>query len=404
LSWLESIGVGARVYYGRHAYNFFRWLAAGESGFTGLGPDGVLDLQEKAIGRGRFELLRLVQFYVQNEVRGTKDYKALCYSVVRSFFEFNFVELPSDPKFRRGVIRADRPSVVGELPRDHLRRILLRADRKYRAVYTLMFMGFMGGKEFDAFNRSEEVRRQVLSGAAIVKANMSGRKRGMPFYIFAAGDGLAALREYLEKDRGPVEAGEALIINSSGLPIDKDNLEQTFTRLAEECGFIVRMTPKCVKCGGATRRKRFWVDVGEKRLLKTYYICKRCGHEERSSRIYRTPGSARYGGYHPHELRDTAKSTWYRSGTPEKWMADFWMGHSVDPNEYMKAMKLFPDWMEETYLGALPWLNILSSDPEVVPVKQHREVLKENVELRKRLDVDIAELKRQMANLPKGEF
>lgn len=87
------------------------------------------------------------------------------------------------------------------------------------------------------------------------------------------------------------------------------------------------------------------------------------------------PKSVRYR-VKPHELQDTAKTLWYRSGTPEKWMADFFSGRTqqVAPNDYLKAMKLYPDWMEETYRQVLPWLNVLSEDPEKVPVRDVRRM------------------------------
>jgi len=48
-------------------------------------------------------------------------------------------------------------------------------------------------------------------------------------------------------------------------------------------------------------------------------------------------------------------------------------------------MKHYPDWMEEVYLKVLPWLNVLSEDPEKVPARDFRQVQQELTETRKEI-------------------
>jgi len=324
-------------------------------------------MQERAVGREeRYGQLERLQFFVNEVLKGRRNSKLVFYSVIRSFYAHNRVELPRDPGFR---VKADREPVVGELTRDGLRALLLKADRKYRAVFTIMFMGFMGYREFNVFNRSDDVREKVLSGADLIKVRMPGRKRGKPFYTFVAGDALKALRDYLDHDRGPVRPSEALIVNRFGNPLTQGNVQTAFLRIAEAAGIVEKKTPPCPKCGGKTRKiwkRRPDLDVTYSKL---HYLCRRCGHLAPAGGDMRISSSVRYG-VNPHELRDTAKSTWYRA-SPEKWLADFFMGHDVDPNHYNKAMKIFPDWVEDCYREALPWLNILSEDPEKVPRRQY---------------------------------
>lgn len=48
------------------------------------------------------------------------------------------------------------------------------------------------------------------------------------------------------------------------------------------------------------------------------------------------------------------------------------MGHNVDPLEYNKAMG-DTDYTAREYRKAEPWLNILSEDPEKVPLESVEE-------------------------------
>lgn len=305
-------------------------------------------------------------------MKGAKSTKKQFISAVSSFYSRNYVDFPRDPNFR---VKADNDSVICSLPRDELRTILLKASPTYRVVFAVMTVGFMGYKEFNIFNRSEDVRQQVLEDGDLIKAEFPGRKGGKPFYTFVGGDGLKALRSYLEDERGPLRRGEALVLNQQGNPITRSNIRRVFTGLAAECGFIDMVTPKCPKCGGKTKSKRRTVETIEGNKRRRGYACCECGHWEPVSDDFRVPKSVRYR-VKPHELRDTAKTLWYRSGTPEKWMADFFSGRTqqVAPNDYLKSMKLYPDWMEETYRQVLPWLNILREDPEKVPVRDVRRM------------------------------
>ncbi len=74
-------------------------------------------------------------------------------------------------------------------------------------------------------------------------------------------------------------------------------------------------------------------------------------------------------GKHLHELRDLFRTRWHKSAA-DPVVAEFLMGHQVDPLGYNKAMK-DEGYTKIEYLKALPWLNILSEDPSKVPRELH---------------------------------
>ncbi len=78
-----------------------------------------------------------------------------------------------------------------------------------------------------------------------------------------------------------------------------------------------------------------------------------------------------------HELRDAFRTRYHKSlGDPL--VAEFMMGHQVDPLGYNKAMDDI-DYVKREYRKAEPWLNIISEDPtkvdvyEVETLRQHLE-------------------------------
>jgi len=74
--------------------------------------------------------------------------------------------------------------------------------------------------------------------------------------------------------------------------------------------------------------------------------------------------NVRYG-VSPHEIRDLTRSRWQVSGA-DPLVAEFLMGHDIDPNAYNKFMKYEPWYLVQEYRKALPWLNIMSQNPSKV--------------------------------------
>ena len=57
------------------------------------------------------------------------------------------------------------------------------------------------------------------------------------------------------------------------------------------------------------------------------------------------------------------------------------MGHDIDPNHYNKIMKLHPEWAEEQYAKAEPFLNIVSEDPRKVGLERVRQLEVKTMEI-----------------------
>ena len=63
-------------------------------------------------------------------------------------------------------------------------------------------------------------------------------------------------------------------------------------------------------------------------------------------------------GYNPHEMRDILRTRWEYS-SEKGTVAEFYLGHKIDPLGYNKAMSN-EKWVSGEYLLATPKLNIMS--------------------------------------------
>ena len=266
------------------------------------------------------------------------------------------------------------------------------ANRLYRAVFLCMFQGAMGCEELMAFNGSwDQVRPQLSAGRSRMKLYLPGRKHsknGRPYYTFLGHDAVVALKEYLDAERGNIQNGDVIFLNKQAIPLGKANIQMAITAYGEKVGLLKRPTPPCPKCKGETIRvrRRHWIR-GERKQV-TSFICKACREETLYSPEHAISPHTRYG-INSHELRDIYRTEWQLSGAAAV-CAEFFMGHDIDPNNYNKIMKLHPEWAEEQYAKAEPFLNIVSEDPRKVGLDRVRELEEKTLE--------IEDLKRELAD------
>jgi hypothetical protein len=102
-------------------------------------------------------------------------------------------------------------------------------------------------------------------------------------------------------------------------------------------------------------------------------------------------------GKNPHELRDTFRTRWHKSGA-DGLVAEFFMGHEVDPLGYNKAMS-DEDYTKKEYMKAERWLNILSDDPTRISLNELEELQHKLDETEKGRDSEVQRLKTEMAEM-----
>ncbi|MFB0543230.1 MAG: hypothetical protein ACETVR_00465 [Candidatus Bathyarchaeia archaeon] len=294
----------------------FRWWMdwLGENGgeFKDYTPDDLVEFQRNASNSDKYKILDLVQDFIQRQ-RGRYSSKKKYYTVVKSFFLHNRAELPKDASFE---IRAEEEKVKALLTIEEVRDMILSSKPVYQAIFLSMFQGGMGQEEFIYWNLNgwKNLEKQLDEGTHPIKVELPGRKKQKhkrPYYTLLGKDSVDAINSWVS--HRPKEA-EAIFTDQYGNPLSKHGMRTYWKRHLQKIG-LIRLTRN-----------------GE--------------------------SSTRYGR-NLHELRDLFRSQWEKSPAKVS-IAEFMMGHQVDPLEYNKAFR-DESWVRREYLNAEPLLNIMSS-------------------------------------------
>ncbi len=327
--WIRNFTEETQVSYLDDFRYFIEWLEDGGSEFSGMGPSELVRYQREHRDYAIVDLVIDYLHSVKEELTtGTLRRRD---SVIKSFFKYNRAPLPDDVYKVQGEV----PKTQGDLNRKELKQVLLACNPLYRAVFSCMFAGFMGWGEVDHWNRSGymSLLDQLEKGKRVIVAEQDGRKQyaGIPFYNLIGGDALRLLEEYLVNHRK--QGDDYIFKTKQNTPITYDVTRQYWIRRLDRLGFI---------------------DLSK---------------GEGNSGI-------RYGK-NLHELRDLARTEWSRSQA-KPIVAEFMLGHraQLDSNEYNKIIR-DTGWSKREYRKALPWLNILSENPDQVPLDQHEAEVEE---------------------------
>jgi integrase len=294
---------------------FFTWIDEEGGSFAGITPSEAVEWQREHLGS--YEIVDLVETFLQGRDRLRARTKTLYLSRVRGLFAHNRVPLPDDPTFK---VKSRHEPVLGTLTIEELKRVILKSNKVYRAIFLCMFQGGMGRGElvYWSMNGLDKLKNQLARGEGHIKATLPGRKRSKNkkhFYTWIGYDAVEAIRDYL-KVRGSKPG--PIFLNQYGTGVSEVSIYGYWWGKLHNLGLISK---------------------GENRTHRT--------------------------GKNLHEVRDLFRTRWEKSPAKAS-VAEFMMGHVIDPNEYNKAMR-DQDFTLSEYIQAEPWLNIMSQDPGVVP-------------------------------------
>jgi len=342
--WRGRIGSGTYKTYMAAFRQFMKWLKREGGSLAPMDPDGLIDYQKNTDNGTRFDILDLVQTWSQGlstpeGVDWRLSSKHGAYSAVRSFFTHNRAGLPRDAyKFRSET----EPS-KGLLTIKNITDTALASRPMYRAVFLSMFQGALDIQSLQYWNEHgwEDLQEDLKGNPEIIKISLPGRKNNRnPFCTFVGGDAIHAIRTYIPARPTREEA--------------QDKHERDEARrgaAAEEKGVEYKSRPFYY----AIFYTQFKTPISRV-ALQHYWI----DRLEDLGLVHRLPGRGQRYGMNLHELRDVFRSQWEKSPAKAS-VAEFCMGHKIDPLGYNKAHR-DEDWVSEEYLQALPMLEIMSSD------------------------------------------
>jgi integrase len=313
----------------RHELGYFmKWLKSNGGHFSDYTPDMLVEYQKKAADGHQYDILDFVQSWVQT-LKGRYETKRHRYNAVRSFFAHNRAHLPPDKSFK---IRSDIPPVRAMLSAEDVRNIVLSCNVMYRAVFLCLLMGGMGQEEFIWWSNNglDKLKKDLKREKDIIRIDLPGRKSSRNrhgYYTMMGGDALVALKNWmLERSTLVMEKDikcMSIFLNQFGRPLNKPSLYTYWYRHLRKLNLVV--------------------DI-----------------EMQGNRT----------GKNPHELRDTFRTLWEKSGAATS-VAEFAMGHVVDELGYNKAHH-DEAWVRKEFRKALPYLNILSSTRAYGQVSEDR--------------------------------
>jgi len=311
-NWVSRLSQSSKETYLSYFSRFMDWLQEEGGEFKHYTPDQLVEYQKKCDNGSRYDILDTAQRYI-NQYSARVNTKNTAYGTIRSFFMHNRAELPKDPGF---MIRSKKPPTIGTLAVDEIKQVILSCNPAYQAVYLVMFQAALDHQLFMYWNTHgyESLVEQLRTHPEVIRIDLPGRKKyrnQKPYYSFITSDAISALENWFQHRP---ENAEAIITNQFGKPIQSYDLKTYWLRHLRKIGIVENKKGK--------------------------------------PHVSRT-------GKNLHEMRDVFRSLWSKS--PAKhWMAEYFMGHSIDPLEYDKSFRDIDTYKKE-YLKAAPYLNIMSS-------------------------------------------
>ena len=358
-NWLGSLKESTGLGYQWHFEAFIDWVRVNGGKFNDMTPEALVEYGLDASQRDMNDLLDLKKRYLLS-MKGRLNHKKNANKAIQSFFSYNRVQLPKDSTLN---LRGDVPKVEPAFTVEDLKKIVLASNPAFQATFLVMLGAGMGQDEFIQWSDTgyADLKKQLDSGASLVKIQLYGRKgdkNDYNYHTYIGGDALEALRKYL-KIRGSQPG--AIFINNIHRPATQSALYTYFDRKLKRLG----MEPETEK----------------------------------------NSDGQRWTGYSPHAIRDVFRTMWRRSGVPVEF-GEYFMGHrgAFDKYGYDQTAR-DEDELRKQYLGALPFLNILS---DTKPFRLVRE--DEVTHLRKELDETraaqggrVAELEAEVDRLKRGD-
>ena len=311
----------------------------------GRSPDELIEWARKV--PDKYVVLDALQDWV-NGCAARYNTKRIAYATVRSFFMHNRVELPLDKHFR---IRADEEPVDRKLRREHVQRFIGLATEPWRSVLLVKWHALLDnqGLVYVSNNHAETVVKALRENADICRFTMPGRKKMkniQTFETFIGSEPLTALREYFDNERGWPKPGEPIWIysaaNHRGRPMKVHALQEAWMHLV--------------------RRAKIGVPKQPAKELKARY------------------------GFNMHNTRDLVISHLTEVPNLKEVSVEYWAGHQIDPLGY-RDLRLKPQFLEEQYRLAIPYLNIITQAPDrkheitggelVQAIQDHPEIIEQ---------------------------
>jgi len=169
-NWLSRLSPGSRARAKGIFEKWMAWMAENGEEFADMSPDDLVNYQQMAPYHDRYNILDKVQRYIsdinpvvwvhpasgvklnivqRHDIEFRVSSKKGYYAAIRSFFNHNRAELPSDSSFS---LWSETSPVEGTLTVEDIRKVIMRSNLVYHAVFLAIFQSGMDISSFEFWN------------------------------------------------------------------------------------------------------------------------------------------------------------------------------------------------------------------------------------------------------------
>lgn len=338
-------------------YSFARYLRWRKQKGLESDPDKIVEECLDGTNRTLIKHLNEALEYV-NQYPGKRKTVHKQYERIRSFYSHNHIQLPNERLSIKAGSNSLETKVTAKDFLSFVTQVLSKAelDLRSRAIILTMLQSGMDAStlalSFNFYGYPQLVRalgedpaKWDLSKCPI-RIDVIRPKREFRYYTFIDIDAVNAIKDYITLKRGipkilPAKPGEMpqsepLFLNQYDEPISPETISRIFTEAGKRAG-INKMDQRV-------------------KLPEFKYA------------------SIRYP-FHSHEVRDTLVTTAKKVGA-DIMVANFLIGHSIDPYGYNKSPWDDPEHYRNEYIKiARPWLNPISSQILIAKEEAKKETM-----------------------------
>ena len=290
---------------------------------------------ESLLAKGAAEICDVIDQHLL-EIAPNRTFSTLRFTnaCLRSFFRLNRVIGLRD--LAPVSLIGGRAANIGHLTPKDIRDMVIASKPKARSFLLFKFQSMQDNNRMLWISKNawpKMIKPQLEKGGwtdmmgklwpDVLKIDVTiGRKKNFkPYFCFVGKEAIDALKKYLE-ERGEPKPGELIWKDLSTI----DSITRLVLRLSRRIGVVPQ-------------------NMGEN-------------------------SGVRYG-FNIHEFRDVARSLWSESGANTN-VAEFCMGHTVDPLGYDKIYTLSRDFAVKEFLKAQPYLSLIET--ERVTIEKTKEI------------------------------
>lgn len=395
-SWLSEKArksKGTARQYSNKLFHYWQWLKENKAIED---MQALLDDHKKKKKEGNeYAHIDLAKEYLFSEgmVLKSESTRGVALSAIREFYKCNRCPLPQE-KIDLTVKEVDEQRAreklaLKQMTLEDIEKLISPMKIREKATMVILLQSGMGESEFvNEFNvcrcreawlrnnghvcEPSKVMRQLREGRERIKIEFVGRKSNdKSYFTFIGKDAMELLKRYLKFRKVLISRAE-----------DRVKMYEAKERIGKKLRDWERKALKNYreKLQNLTPEWQDGQPIFISNMLNPIDKCK----IQRDVQTYKERTGLTDRDFTPHNFRDIFKTECAHAGVDDA-ISEFFMGHSLDPLDYNKLDRLYPEDFEAQYSKVEPSLNIISHEGAEIDKQEVERLRRKNAQLTERL-------------------